>query len=172
MCVFVFVLVKEVECVKEWSEHGEQKICRLIFALFLSDQEISCSTRFQNRCRRSSFFVNEKFCCCCCCWCCCWGGNVCFFAIFIHSYFYDRRVSESFLCCFLRLDRVMNQLFIRHFFMITFYMSTLFVRCWNAEVSWASADFFSRGGQKISRGARTYFLPKKQQKDTFFTKKS
>ncbi len=31
---------------------------------------------------------------------------------------------------------------------------------------------FSRGGQKFSRGARTYFLPKKQRKRYYFPKKS
>ncbi len=31
---------------------------------------------------------------------------------------------------------------------------------------------FSRGGQKFSRGARTYFSPKKQQKRYYFSPKS
>ncbi len=38
--------------------------------------------------------------------------------------------------------------------------------------SWASADFFTGEGKKISWGARTYFLPKKQQKRYYLPKKS
>jgi len=38
--------------------------------------------------------------------------------------------------------------------------------------TWASADFFPGEGKNFPRGARTYFLPKKQQKRYYFSQKS
>ncbi len=56
-----------------------------------------------------------------------------------------------------------------------FYKKFIEIEIWfeNSPRAWASADFFSRGGQNFSRrGARTYFLPKNNEKDNIFPKKS